>query len=50
MNRARDYALGWRLVPHRVASALAFGLKAAGREAGTLAAVHVVGIEATVRG
>ncbi len=48
-ERARDYALGWRFVPHRLASDLAFGIKATRREAETLAPVHVFGVEATVR-
>ncbi len=48
-ERARDYALGWRFVPHKVASDLAFGIKATRREAEALAPVHVFGIEATVR-
>ncbi len=48
-ERARDYALGWRFVPHKLASDLAFGIKATRREAETLAPVHVFGVEATVR-
>ncbi len=48
-ERARDYALGWRFVPHELASDLAFGIKATRREAETLAPVHVFGVEATVR-
>ncbi len=48
-ERARDYALGWRFVPHKLASDLAFGVKATRREAETLAPVHVFGVEATVR-
>ncbi len=48
-ERARDYALGWRFVPHKLASDLAFGIKATRREGETLAPVHVFGVEATVR-
>ncbi len=48
-ERARDYALGWRFVPHKLASDLAFGIKATRREVETLAPVHVFGVEATVR-
>ena len=47
---ARDYSLGWRLVPEAAnAPDLSFGLKATRRESGTAQAEHTVGFEATAR-
>ncbi len=47
---ARDYSLGWRLVPEAAnAPDLSFGLKATRRESDTAQAEHTVGFEATAR-
>ena len=47
---ARDYSLGWRLVPEAAnAPDLSFGLKATRRESDAAQAEHTVGFEATAR-
>ena len=47
---ARDYSLGWRLVPEAASAPdLSFGLRATRRESDTAQAEHTVGFEATAR-
>ncbi len=47
---ARDYSLGWRLVPEAAtAPDLSFGLKATRRESDTAPAEHTVGVSITAR-
>jgi len=47
---ARDYSLGWRLVPEAAtAPDLSFGVQATRRESGTAEAEHTVGFEVNVR-
>ncbi len=46
---ARDYTLGWRLVPATTQSALSLALQATRRELDAAPPVHTVGLEVTTQ-